>query len=166
MALSAALRKHGGLWFDWSGRAYDDPAAEATVHHFGGIDIATLDLGLQDVADYYDRFANRTLLPLCHYRTHLIMHERSFKAAYRRVNERFAAALMPLLREDDVLWVHDYYLIFSARLCLASPRRPKPHRLLSPHRGRRGRCSPCAAHPTCTSSYSKREANVLLRAIA
>lgn len=115
MALSAALREHGGLWFGWSGKACDDPAPTAAVNHHNGVDVATLDLAPQDVEEYYDGFANRTLWPLCHYRTDLVVHERSFRTAYRRVNERFADALIPLLREDDTLWVHDYHLIPLAR---------------------------------------------------
>src|SRR3546814_18844930 len=35
--------------------------------------------------------------------------------AYRAVNRRFAEALAPLLREDDLIWVHDYHLIPLAR---------------------------------------------------
>jgi len=115
MALSAALREHGGLWFGWSGRSTEGPAAAATVHNHGGIEVATLDLETQDVEEYYDGFANRTLWPLCHYRPDLIVHERSFGTAYRRVNERFADALIPMLREEDTLWVHDYHLIPLAR---------------------------------------------------
>ncbi|MGK6325134.1 alpha,alpha-trehalose-phosphate synthase (UDP-forming) [Sphingomonas sp. DT-51] len=115
MALSAALREHGGLWFGWSGKAADKPTAAASVRHHDGIDIATIDLAPQDVEEYYDGFANRTLWPLCHYRTDLIVHERSFATAYRRVNERFADALIPLLQNDDTLWVHDYHLIPLAR---------------------------------------------------
>ena len=30
---------------------------------------------------------------------------------YRAVNRQFAAALQPLLRPDDMIWVHDYHLI-------------------------------------------------------
>ena len=30
---------------------------------------------------------------------------------YRRVNQLFARKLMPLLRADDIIWVHDYHLI-------------------------------------------------------
>jgi trehalose 6-phosphate synthase len=115
MALSAALRKHGGLWFGWSGRTGSVPSAKASVQHYAGIDVATLDLDEQDVEEYYNGFANRTLWPLCHYRSDLIVHERSFGAGYQRVNERFADMLMPLLRENDTLWVHDYHLIPLAR---------------------------------------------------
>ena len=30
---------------------------------------------------------------------------------YRRVNRLFARRLLPLLRPDDIVWVHDYHLI-------------------------------------------------------
>ena len=30
---------------------------------------------------------------------------------YRRVNQQFANAMLPLLKPDDVIWVHDYHLI-------------------------------------------------------
>src|SRR5690606_38971924 len=32
-------------------------------------------------------------------------------AGYRRVNRMFARKLLPLLRDDDTIWVHDYHLI-------------------------------------------------------
>ena len=35
-------------------------------------------------------------------------------AGYRRVNDLFARALTPLVRQDDLIWAHDYHL-----LCLA-----------------------------------------------
>ncbi|RDE04757.1 alpha,alpha-trehalose-phosphate synthase (UDP-forming) [Sphingomonas aracearum] len=114
MALSAALREHHGLWFGWSGQASAAPGP-ANVRRNGGIDVATIDLTEDEIENYYNGFSNRTLWPLCHYRPDLVMHERAYGAAYAQVNEKFADALMPLLREDDTLWVHDYHLVPLAR---------------------------------------------------
>ena len=111
MALSAALREHGGLWFGWSGNTADQPSRGAAVERHGDVHVATLDLNAQDVEEYYNGFANRTLWPLCHYRMDLTAYERSFNTAYVRVNARFAEALAPILQPDDTLWVHDYHLI-------------------------------------------------------
>ncbi len=111
MALSAALREHGGLWFGWSGNSVDHPSKGAAVERHGDVHVATLDLNPQDIDEYYNGFANRTLWPLCHYRMDLTAYERSFNTAYVRVNARFAEALAPILRPDDTLWVHDYHLI-------------------------------------------------------
>lgn len=77
----------------------------------GNIDYATLDLSREDHAAYYNGFANRTLWPLLHFRLDLVDYSRETYAGYRRVNAMFADRLAPLLRPDDVIWIHDYHLI-------------------------------------------------------
>jgi trehalose 6-phosphate synthase len=72
---------------------------------------ATVDLEPQDILEYYDGFANRTLWPLFHYRVSLAEFEREFVDGYERVNTRFAETLLPLITHDDLVWVHDYHLI-------------------------------------------------------
>ena len=73
---------------------------------------ATIDLGEKDYqSHYYAGFANRSLWPLLHYRTGLVTFSRDDYRGYRATNAKFAEALKPLLRPDDVLWVHDYHLI-------------------------------------------------------
>jgi trehalose 6-phosphate synthase len=37
--------------------------------------------------------------------------ERDWYMAYRRVNQLFAEQLYPYLRDDDLIWIHDYHLI-------------------------------------------------------
>jgi trehalose 6-phosphate synthase len=115
MAMSAALREHGGLWFGWSGKTSEAATPVPVVADHGNVQTALLDLDQQAVDEYYNGFANRTLWPLCHQRIDLVSYERSFSAAYAQVNACFAAALAPLLRDDDVIWVHDYHLIPLAR---------------------------------------------------
>jgi trehalose 6-phosphate synthase len=51
------------------------------------------------------------LWPLCHYRLDLTDYARKDMAGYFRVNRFFAHQLAPLLRPDDLVWVHDYHLI-------------------------------------------------------
>jgi trehalose 6-phosphate synthase len=72
---------------------------------------ATIDLEEQDVEEYYNGYANRTLWPLFHYRIDLAEYDRSFAGGYERVNERFAETVSPLIEQDDLIWVHDYHLI-------------------------------------------------------
>jgi trehalose 6-phosphate synthase len=61
--------------------------------------------------DYYNGLCNRCLWSLFHFRIGLVAFERHYYEAYRRVNARFARAFAPLLRADDLVWVHDYHLI-------------------------------------------------------
>src|SRR5206468_9490679 len=72
VAMLAALRASGGLWFGWSGRTSASEASSApTIVNKSGITYATLDLSTQDHAGYYNGYANRTLWPLFNYRLHL-----------------------------------------------------------------------------------------------
>ncbi|TAK98626.1 MAG: alpha,alpha-trehalose-phosphate synthase (UDP-forming) [Rhodospirillaceae bacterium] len=110
-ALSAALRTHGGLWFGWNGEVTETQSETVSIQREGSYDIATISLSTENHEEYYNGFANRTLWPLCHYRTDLVAYDRSFGVGYHRVNSLFARAVRPLLKPDDIIWVHDYHLI-------------------------------------------------------
>ncbi|MGQ4584549.1 alpha,alpha-trehalose-phosphate synthase (UDP-forming) [Lysobacter sp. F60174L2] len=116
VALQAALEETGGLWFGWSGRIDPGQSGQLSEQSHGDIDYVTLDLSQRDHDDYYNGFANRTLWPLLHFRVDLVDYSRETYAAYRRVNALFAEKLAPLLREDDIVWIHDYHLIPLAGL--------------------------------------------------
>jgi len=80
-----------------------------------GVDFALTDLTPQEYDGYYLGYSNRCLWPLFHYRTDLAEPDRKTFRIYEAVNRRFARELLPLLRADDVVWVHDYHLIPFAR---------------------------------------------------
>jgi trehalose 6-phosphate synthase len=113
-----ALRQKGGLWFGWSGEVTDNtpqtPQRPTLERNVGAITLYTVDLSRQDYDQFYRGFANGTLWPVLHYQIGLGRFEWVEFEGYRRVNDRFAAALAPLIRPDDLIWAHDYHL-----LCLA-----------------------------------------------
>lgn len=111
VALRNALKEKGGLWFGWSGRVTDRPAPAPEIVESGKVTYATVDLTERDHDDYYDDFANSVLWPLFHYRLDLTDFSRRSLAGYQRVNAMFAKRLRPLLRPNDLIWLHDYHLI-------------------------------------------------------
>ncbi len=111
MGVLSALRESGGLWFGWNGRHSPVPSPTPQIQQAQDIDFATQTLSTEDYGDYYQGFSNRVLWPLFHYRMHLLHYERRFADGYRRVNAMFADRLAPLLRDDDVIWIHDYHMI-------------------------------------------------------
>jgi trehalose 6-phosphate synthase len=111
VALSAALRENGGIWFGWSGRQTESFTGHINFEIADGVRTATIDLEEQDIAEYYDGYANRTLWPLFHYRVDLAQYERNFADGYRRTNERFAETVLPLIEDDDLIWVQDYHML-------------------------------------------------------
>jgi trehalose 6-phosphate synthase len=111
VAMRSALRAGPALWFGWSGERTAQFTGELKSHRVDDIDVVTIDLEEADFDEYYNGYANSTLWPVFHFRTDLAAYDRSFDTGYARVNRRFAAALAPLLRPDDLVWVHDYHLI-------------------------------------------------------
>ena len=111
VALSAALREYRGIWFGWSGNRTETFTGHIDLQRHEGVTTATIDLEEQDVDEYYNGYANRTLWPLFHYRVGLTEFDRSFGAGYERVNQRFAETVAPLIEPEDIVWVHDYHLI-------------------------------------------------------
>ena len=71
----------------------------------GNVTLATLDLSREDHETYYLGYANAVLWPVFHYRLDLANFETRFAAGYRRL---FARKLLPLLKPNDTIWVHDY----------------------------------------------------------
>ncbi len=111
VAVLAALKQTGGIWFGWSGEVVDAAADRPKLFRVGRLTYATLDLTAQDHEEYYNGFANRTLWPLFHYRLDLHAFTRRDYAGYLRVNSLFASKLAPLLEPSDLIWVQDYHLI-------------------------------------------------------
>lgn len=119
VALRAAVQRQGGVWFGWSGNIAD--AVERTdIVATAKVSYVTVDLTPQEYEQYYLGYANGTLWPLLHYRLGLMEYRRGALDCYRSVNARMARLLAPLLRPQDLIWVHDFHLIpfaLSLREC-------------------------------------------------
>ncbi len=111
VALNSALREHRGMWFGWSGQETEEFTGHLDMQRNNGVTTATIDLEPQDIDEYYNGYANRTLWPLFHYRIDLTEYDRNFGEGYERVNARFADSVGPLIEPDDLVWVHDYHLL-------------------------------------------------------
>jgi trehalose 6-phosphate synthase len=117
VALGEALNATGGLWFGWSGNIVERTDGNAQgptrlhVQRAGDVTLATVDLNREDHDAYYLGYSNGVLWPVFHYRLDLADFDAGYIGGYRRVNRLFAQQLLPLLRPDDLIWVHDYHLI-------------------------------------------------------
>jgi trehalose 6-phosphate synthase len=111
VALRSAFDERGGMWFGWNGKVVSRRPAQPKIETAGGVTYATMGLSETDYQDYYFGFANRTLWPLFHYRMDLTHLDRASWRGYQRVNNWLSDKLRPMLKKDDVIWVHDYHLI-------------------------------------------------------
>ena len=115
VAVKAALRNRTGVWFGWSGKIDETETAEPRTVERNRVTYAVIDLSKNDFEEYYNGLANRVLWPILHYRVDLQEYSRADHSGYMRVNCQFADKLSVFLREDDVIWVHDYHLMPLAR---------------------------------------------------
>lgn len=113
VALVGVLKERGGLWFGWSGEVSEDGTFGAlSFAESDAVSTATIDMAQADYDEFYAGYANRALWPTLHYRLDLTDFDRRLDNGYKRVNQRFADRLVPLLQPDDVIWVHDYHFFF------------------------------------------------------
>ena len=108
VALQEAIKRREMLWFGWSGESSD--RREPRISSAGNRTHALIDLAPQEHRLYYAGFCNSMLWPLLHYRFGLAQFRRAEEEGWRAVNRRFAEQLLPLLREDDTIWIHDFHL--------------------------------------------------------
>ena len=114
VALADIVRSRRALWFGWNGEI-SAPDQEPAVKRDGRI--ATVSLSEADYAGYYLGYANSVLWPVFHNRLDLAQFEAGYFERYVEVNRRLAGQLAPLLKPEDVIWVHDYHMIpFAAEL--------------------------------------------------
>ena len=114
VTLADIVRTRKALWFGWNGEI--EPAGEVDAVGRKG-PIATAPLSDIEYAGYYVGYANSVLWPVFHNRLDLAQFEARFFERFVDVNRRLTGLLQPMLRPDDVIWVHDYHLIpFAAEL--------------------------------------------------
>lgn len=71
----------------------------------GNITWASFNLSEQDLDEYYNQFSNAVLWPAFHYRLDLVQFQRPAWDGYLRVNALLADKLLPLLQDDDIIWI-------------------------------------------------------------
>jgi len=111
VGILSALEEYGGIWFGWNGKTTQGEPSDARLEESGNITYATIDLNEQAYELYYNGFSNTSLWPICHYLLGYFRFDRREYEGYLRVNSLFARKLLPLLKPDDIIWVHDYHLI-------------------------------------------------------
>ncbi len=114
-----ALKTTGGLWFGWNGEINEIGEDDEDMDLFeqDNVTYASFGLNQNDYDLYYLQFSNAVLWPAFHYRLDLVNFQREAWEGYCNVNTLLANRLLPLLKPDDVLWIHDYHLLpFAAAL--------------------------------------------------
>ncbi|MCE3294191.1 MAG: trehalose-6-phosphate synthase [Arthrobacter sp.] len=111
-ALAPMMTKTDGAWVGWHG------APDETVKPFshGSMDLVPVQLSTDDVELYYEGFSNATLWPLYHDVIAPPEFHRTWWDSYRKVNRRFADAVVRHADHGATVWVQDYQLQLVPRM--------------------------------------------------
>jgi trehalose 6-phosphate synthase/phosphatase len=128
-ALDPLLQAVGGVWIAW-GSGDADAAVVGEDDRVGvppeepTYTLRRLWLDQHDINRYYLGFSNQFLWPLCHDRPALTRVRARYWERYRRVNRRFAEAVLDEARAArSAVWLQDYHLAVAPALIRA--RRPE-----------------------------------------
>ena len=105
------------VWVGWPGATIppedQQEVARAAMEKFRSIPVF---LSEEEMEKFYLGFCNRTLWPLLHSFSSMTAYDEDLWESYRKVNERFCDSLCEILREGDIVWIHDYHLMLLPRL--------------------------------------------------
>ncbi|WP_273567285.1 bifunctional alpha,alpha-trehalose-phosphate synthase (UDP-forming)/trehalose-phosphatase [Maribacter halichondriae] len=107
------------LWIGWSGLTDEEIPEELA----DDIDSALAEHGsskvkltADEVDGFYYGFSNRTIWPLFHYFLEYSEFELASWETYKKVNQKFADAILQKSEDDDIIWVHDYQLMLVPQM--------------------------------------------------
>ncbi|MCH8229022.1 MAG: trehalose-6-phosphate synthase, partial [Chloroflexi bacterium] len=96
-----------GLWIGYPG-ASPDIRTHVILKEMR---LEPVDIPASEYSGFYDGFSNSAIWPLFHYLLEYCNFDPAAFKAYKRVNKRFADAVLAHAEEGDTIWVHDYQLM-------------------------------------------------------
>lgn len=113
--LSSFYKAHESIWIGWPGIANEKLSSEEkeTIKDTLETEFSCYPVFLsqKSIRQYYEGFSNKTIWPLFHYFSQFVIHDKHFWRAYCQVNEQFSHVVSEIVRQDDMIWIHDYQLM-------------------------------------------------------
>jgi trehalose 6-phosphate synthase/phosphatase len=112
-------------WIGWPGTAFSEEGKRREVERKLGEEYGCVPVFLseENASGFYEGFSNSSIWPLLHSLPNYLRYEPAWWEDYQSVNRTFAAKVLEIAREDDLVWVHDYQLmLLPAFLRAAAPR--------------------------------------------
>ncbi|XP_052177114.1 alpha,alpha-trehalose-phosphate synthase [UDP-forming] 1 [Diospyros lotus] len=119
------VKEFEARWIGWAGvNVPDEPGQRALTKALAEKRCIPVFLDEETVHQYYNGYCNNILWPLFHYlglpQEDRLATTRSFQSqfdAYKKANQMFAEVVNDHYEEGDVVWCHDYHLMFLPK-CL------------------------------------------------
>jgi trehalose 6-phosphate synthase/phosphatase len=105
------------VWIGWPGATIDEveqKKVKKDIKKQHGVH--SVFLAEEMMEKFYEGFCNKTIWPLFHYFPAYAMYHKEYWQQYVAVNEIYCKAVMEVVKEGDVIWVHDYHLMLLPAL--------------------------------------------------
>ena len=100
------------IWIGWPGIHTDDEEERKEItERLNELDFYPVFLTDDHIEKYYEGYSNSTIWPLCHYFFSYIEYKKEYWESYQKVNQLFCDAAIPLIEDEDIIWVQDYQLM-------------------------------------------------------
>lgn len=111
VAVWDTLKTTGGAWIGWSGDIVETAPEAPKTFEDDGVEFVLTDITQEEHDGFYVNYANRVVWPVFHYRVDLAWFGDSSFGTYAAFNLRMAKLAFARLRDDDIVWVHDYHFL-------------------------------------------------------
>jgi trehalose 6-phosphate synthase len=116
-ALDPLMQERRGVWIAWGSGSADfigNSDNEVLVPDDNPKYILKrVELSKDEIDNYYQGFSNRVLWPLFHLFIEKMHIKEGYWNFYRKVNEKFARAVIDETNSDDLIWIHDYHFTWK-----------------------------------------------------
>ncbi|QCK17096.1 bifunctional alpha,alpha-trehalose-phosphate synthase (UDP-forming)/trehalose-phosphatase [Mangrovivirga cuniculi] len=115
--LGSIYKEGDNVWVGWPGAFFSDSTEESNVTlRLKQENMLPVFLTQEEIHNYYEGFSNETLWPTYHYFSQYAVYEPEFWESYKRVNQKFADAVVSIAEKGDIVWVHDYQLLLVPQM--------------------------------------------------
>ena len=117
--LGSFYKAHESSWIGWPGISEErlkGKEKDEIIRRLASEKCHPVFLSQQQVENYYHGFCNKTIWPLFHYFTQYTLYKKNLWEAYKQVNRVFCDVVLKVVKEDDIIWIHDYHLMLLPEL--------------------------------------------------
>lgn len=112
--LDPMMQKKNGLWIAWGRGEADfevvDEDNKVKVPDESGYTLKRVNLTKEEQDGFYYGFSNEVMWPICHTFISKANYDEKYWETYKKVNKKYADSIEEELKEDDLVWIHDYHL--------------------------------------------------------
>ena len=105
------------IWIGWPGFTINEKDKEKfekqIYDEFNSIPVF---ISEEEMENFYQGFCNKTIWPLFHYFPSYASFKDEYWDSYKKVNMYFAEKILKIIKQDDIIWIHDYHLMLLPAL--------------------------------------------------